>query len=73
MNERKYLCSCIRDDDKPGKGNYWTQHADADGMFDDGSLLRRRKRFTQAKKNRSQRAAEALAKGKKVGGIFDCF
>uniref|UniRef100_A0A2A4J7E0 Fork-head domain-containing protein n=1 Tax=Heliothis virescens TaxID=7102 RepID=A0A2A4J7E0_HELVI len=31
--------------DRPGKGAYWTLHPQAFDMFENGSLLRRRKRF----------------------------
>ena len=31
--------------DRPGKGAYWTLHPKAISMFENGSLLRRRKRF----------------------------
>ena len=31
--------------DRPGKGAYWTLHPKALAMFENGSLLRRRKRF----------------------------
>ncbi|PAV56872.1 hypothetical protein WR25_20676 [Diploscapter pachys] len=31
--------------DKPGKGSYWAVHPNALGMFENGSCLRRRKRF----------------------------
>ncbi|KAI3385863.1 hypothetical protein SNEBB_006473 [Seison nebaliae] len=34
-----------RDDKKPGKGSYWALHPDAYNMFDNGSYLRRRRRF----------------------------
>lgn len=34
-----------RDDKKPGKGSYWTLDPDSVGMFDNGSFLRRRRRF----------------------------
>lgn len=34
-----------RDDKKPGKGSYWTLDPDSHGMFDNGSYLRRRRRF----------------------------
>ena len=34
-----------REPGRPGKGNYWTLHPEAEGMFDNGSYLRRRKRF----------------------------
>ena len=34
-----------RDDKKPGKGSFWTLDPEARNMFDNGSYLRRRKRF----------------------------
>ncbi|CAH8610987.1 unnamed protein product [Heterobilharzia americana] len=34
-----------RDDKKPGKGSFWTLHPEAHGMFDNGSYLRRKRRF----------------------------
>ena len=34
-----------REAGRPGKGNYWTLHTEAENMFDNGSYLRRRKRF----------------------------
>lgn len=34
-----------RDDKKPGKGSYWTLDPDSYNMFENGSYLRRRKRF----------------------------
>jgi forkhead box protein C len=34
-----------RDDKKPGKGSYWTLDPDSYNMFDNGSFLRRRRRF----------------------------
>jgi len=34
-----------RDDKKPGKGSYWSLDPDSYNMFDNGSYLRRRKRF----------------------------
>uniref|UniRef100_A0A183B055 Fork-head domain-containing protein n=1 Tax=Echinostoma caproni TaxID=27848 RepID=A0A183B055_9TREM len=34
-----------RDDKKPGKGSYWTLHPEAHSMFDNGSFLRRKRRF----------------------------
>ncbi|XP_042319057.1 forkhead box protein S1-like [Sceloporus undulatus] len=36
-----------RDDKKPGKGNYWTLDPDCYDMFENGSFLRRRRRFTR--------------------------
>ncbi|XP_046745102.1 forkhead box protein D1-like [Diprion similis] len=34
-----------REPGNPGKGNYWTLDPDAEDMFDNGSFLRRRKRY----------------------------
>ncbi|CAL8088376.1 unnamed protein product [Calicophoron daubneyi] len=34
-----------RDDKKPGKGSFWTLHPEAHNMFDNGSFLRRKRRF----------------------------
>ena len=34
-----------RDDKKPGKGSYWSLDPDSYNMFENGSFLRRRKRF----------------------------
>ena len=34
-----------RDDKKPGKGSFWTLHPESYNMFDNGSYLRRRRRF----------------------------
>ncbi|KAM6455832.1 forkhead box protein S1 isoform 1-T2 [Liasis olivaceus] len=36
-----------REDKKPGKGNYWTLDPDCYNMFENGSFLRRRQRFTR--------------------------
>ncbi|XP_013789632.1 forkhead box protein B1-like [Limulus polyphemus] len=44
--------------DRPGKGSYWTLHPNCGDMFENGSLLRRRKRF---KLPRSLRRATAAA------------
>ncbi len=38
-----------RDDKKPGKGSYWSLDPDSYNMFDNGSYLRRRKRFKRTK------------------------
>lgn len=37
-----------RDDKKPGKGSYWTLDPDSYNMFDNGSYLRRRRRFKKS-------------------------
>lgn len=42
-----------REPGNPGKGNYWTLHPDAEGMFDNGSFLRRRKRFKKTPQRQS--------------------
>lgn len=34
-----------RDSSNPGKGNFWTLDPQSDGMFENGSFLRRRRRF----------------------------
>ncbi|KAM8822293.1 forkhead box C1-A-like [Synchiropus picturatus] len=38
-----------RDDKKPGKGSYWTLDPDSYNMFENGSFLRRRRRFKKRK------------------------
>lgn len=38
--------------DRPGKGAYWTLHPQAFDMFENGSLLRRRKRFKLRKSDK---------------------
>ena len=38
-----------REPGQPGKGNYWTLDPASEGMFDNGSFLRRRKRFKRPK------------------------
>ncbi|KAK9880699.1 hypothetical protein WA026_013025 [Henosepilachna vigintioctopunctata] len=47
-----------RDDKKPGKGSYWTLDPDSYNMFDNGSYLRRRRRFK--KKDALREKEEAL-------------
>ncbi|XP_060804886.1 fork head domain-containing protein FD4-like [Amyelois transitella] len=49
--------------DRPGKGAYWTLHPQAFDMFENGSLLRRRKRFKlhQGEKNHLSSELAALA------------
>ena len=42
-----------REPGKPGKGNYWAIDPAAESMFDNGSYLRRRKRF---KRNEDDKA-----------------
>ncbi|KAB0797017.1 hypothetical protein PPYR_11078 [Photinus pyralis] len=47
-----------RDDKKPGKGSYWTLDPDSYNMFDNGSYLRRRRRFK--KKDAVREKEEAI-------------
>ncbi|NWX44872.1 FOXC1 protein, partial [Steatornis caripensis] len=47
-----------RDDKKPGKGNYWTLDPDCYNMFENGSFLRRRRRFTRKRGLRDALGAE---------------
>ncbi|XP_014257834.1 fork head domain-containing protein crocodile-like [Cimex lectularius] len=47
-----------RDDKKPGKGSYWTLDPDSYNMFDNGSYLRRRRRFK--KKDALREKEEAM-------------
>lgn len=51
-----------RDDKKSGKGSYWTLHPDSYNMFENGSYLRRRKRFKEISAN-SKSMAEDCTKG----------
>ena len=37
--------------DQPGKGSYWSLHPDCGAMFENGSFLRRRKRFKSIRKS----------------------
>uniref|UniRef100_H2XUX4 Fork-head domain-containing protein n=1 Tax=Ciona intestinalis TaxID=7719 RepID=H2XUX4_CIOIN len=40
-----------REPGNPGKGNYWTMDPEAEDMFDNGSFLRRRKRFKRQQRD----------------------
>lgn len=53
-----------RDDKKPGKGSYWSLDPDSKGMFENGSYLRRRRRF---KKQDALREKEENQKRQSVG------
>ena len=55
--------------DRPGKGAYWTLHPSAMNMFENGSFLRRRKRFKISKPEK-----EALEAGLQQinGGPLNC-
>ncbi|XP_036433980.1 forkhead box protein E3 [Colossoma macropomum] len=50
-----------REPGRPGKGNYWTLDPAAEDMFDNGSFLRRRKRFKRADASASYAATAAAA------------
>lgn len=52
-----------RDDKKPGKGSYWTLDPDSYNMFDNGSYLRRRRRF---KKKDALREKEEAVKRQQI-------
>ncbi len=54
-----------RDDKKPGKGSYWTMDPDSYNMFDNGSYLRRRRRFKKkdAAREKEERAKFSQAEG----------
>uniref|UniRef100_A0A8C4N6L1 Forkhead box C1 n=1 Tax=Eptatretus burgeri TaxID=7764 RepID=A0A8C4N6L1_EPTBU len=53
-----------RDDKKPGKGSYWTLDPDSYNMFENGSFLRRRRRFK--KKDALREKEERSGQGKVV-------
>ncbi|KAL1131142.1 hypothetical protein AAG570_012379 [Ranatra chinensis] len=53
-----------RDDKKPGKGSYWTMDPDSYNMFDNGSYLRRRRRFK--KKDALREKEEALKRQQQI-------
>ena len=49
-----------RDDKKPGKGSYWSLDPDSYNMFDNGSFLRRRKRFKKKDALRNAQVSSAI-------------
>ncbi|XP_042665101.1 forkhead box protein S1 [Centrocercus urophasianus] len=55
-----------RDDKKPGKGNYWTLDPDCYNMFENGSFLRRRRRFTRKRALRDGEGDEGRRKTPKT-------
>eukprot|EP00061_Rhincodon_typus_P010077 g34089.t1 len=55
-----------RDDKKPGKGSYWTLDPDSYNMFENGSFLRRRRRFK--KKDAVREKEEKERQGKEAPG-----
>uniref|UniRef100_A0A8C6R909 Forkhead box E3 n=1 Tax=Nannospalax galili TaxID=1026970 RepID=A0A8C6R909_NANGA len=52
-----------REPGNPGKGNYWTLDPAAADMFDNGSFLRRRKRFKRAELSVPRPALGPLSRG----------
>lgn len=61
-----------RRSDRPGKGSYWALHPNSADMFDNGSLLRRRKRFKlMSQKVAAAAAAAAAANGGKSSFSID--
>lgn len=60
------FCKVQRDDKRPGKGSYWTLDPESYNMFDNGSYLRRRRRF---KKESQRKAAVAQAAKNKANSV----
>ncbi|XP_064624912.1 forkhead box protein D3-B-like [Lineus longissimus] len=58
-----------REPGNPGKGNYWTLDPASEDMFDNGSFLRRRKRFKRM--HELQMAAAAAAHHQQVSFMAD--
>lgn len=54
-----------RDDKKPGKGSFWSLDPDSLNMFENGSYLRRRKRFRKKDKTLSESSNNADNQDKK--------
>uniref|UniRef100_A0A3Q2XH48 Forkhead box C1 n=2 Tax=Pseudocrenilabrinae TaxID=318546 RepID=A0A3Q2XH48_HAPBU len=64
-----------RDDKKPGKGSYWTLDPDSYNMFENGSFLRRRKRFKKKDVQRDKDERDRQSKDPSVrtaGRDFTC-
>ncbi|XP_018429264.1 PREDICTED: forkhead box protein C2 [Nanorana parkeri] len=58
-----------RDDKKPGKGSYWTLDPDSYNMFENGSFLRRRRRFKKKDPSKDKDDRQQKEPGKLQGGI----
>ena len=57
-----------RDDKKPGKGSFWSLDPDSLNMFENGSYLRRRKRFRKKDKTLSESSNGSENQDKKEHG-----
>ncbi|XP_036401992.1 forkhead box protein I2-like [Megalops cyprinoides] len=55
-----------RDDDDPGKGNYWTLDENCEKMFDNGAFRRKRKRRANLSSNGEPLRCEDDAAGRKL-------
>lgn len=55
-----------REDKKPGKGSFWTLDPDSVNMFDNGSYLRRRRRFKKKDSSKDSGKDDALRKAAAV-------
>lgn len=49
-----------REPGNPGKGNYWTLDPNSENMFDNGSFLRRRKRFKKKQNSRNKTSTQNI-------------
>ncbi|VDM32368.1 unnamed protein product [Hydatigera taeniaeformis] len=59
-----------RDDKRPGKGAFWTLHPAAHGMFENGSYLRRKRRFkTSHKESPFASSGDVSAESSKKRGV----
>ncbi|XP_007520913.1 forkhead box protein I1 [Erinaceus europaeus] len=57
-----------RDEDDPGKGNYWTLDPNCEKMFDNGNFRRKRKRKSDVSPGSSSTSAPEKAEGGLLGG-----
>lgn len=56
-----------RDDKKPGKGSYWSMDPDSYNMFDNGSYLRRRRRFKKKASDKDEITKDKMNSEKCTG------
>ncbi|XP_006752860.1 PREDICTED: forkhead box protein C1, partial [Myotis davidii] len=63
-----------RDDKKPGKGSYWTLDPDSYNMFENGSFLRRRRRFKKKDAVKDKEEKDRLQSLYRTSGafVYDC-